>query len=852
MFQRALAIGLLTTFAVTGWSATSSSGDELLVAPSRHAEGLQVAAGGGHFLVVWSERVGGSDDVFGRIIQASTGEPLGLPFAIASDPTIHERAPAVSFSGDKFLVAWSDRWPKSELRAARVSTAGEVLDPCGIGLVPKYRPTDPYDATVPQGVRLAPHPEGWLAMWTESGSQPESVFAARITKNGVLLDPGAILLEGVAFSGELAAKGNEFFATFDPTDGYGTAGFAVHADGTRGPIRFVAHDEVWVDSLASNGSDYLTTEHAYDGTSQFEIDGLTGFVREGTRTKISAPLKDGPWRQHSSSAFASGEWLVAHEEPGTLEPDVFLNESRVFAAAWSPRIAVTGNVGIVVALRANGIAARVFDVDAPIAPATPWPAAAPSPAQTPATTFGGDVLLGTDARVQGVAGGRDGFLVVSMAGGEVLARIAGRDGTPAGPSFVVGTSARPTASVASSGIDFMVAWVVEGGSSNPGYREVRASRITSSGVNLDSGGVLLASGFSVAPQYEAPAEVQAHWNGSAWVILWRSGYKVLARRMSPDGEPVDTTPILVTHSSPLYASRHGSDVVVRNANGTSAGAIFHADGSVTASPASWPRFDAMASNGTDLLLTYACRFECRVNDPPSGVYQPRIWSIEINGATHQPREPTRMPRSGITPYFTYDLRSTSAWAGRWVVVREEPTAVMFARDVFLDDTHVFEGVNGAHLAIDGDAGLVVAQRGASIVARAIHFAGTSSPLAATPDGLADAAPDAPPDYVTTTDAPCPAETPWPPPPYSTPTPMPTATPTPEPTPAASPFMTPVPPPRNGSEEPSEPGPRDSGSVPRCAVAIESNRQSAPFVEITALTGLIVIYGAARGRRRRVG
>ena len=96
-----------------------------------------VASDGSGFLVVWEDRAPdfSEGDIYAARVDAdgNTLDPNGI--AISTRPEL-EWEPEVSFDGTNYLVAWTDSTAsnRSDVRAARVSPDGEVLDPDGIVL----------------------------------------------------------------------------------------------------------------------------------------------------------------------------------------------------------------------------------------------------------------------------------------------------------------------------------------------------------------------------------------------------------------------------------------------------------------------------------------------------------------------------------------------------------------------------------------------------------------------------------------------------------------------------------------------------------------------------------------------
>ena len=150
-----------------------------------------VAFDGTNYLVVWSDgRSGELRDLYGaRVTPAGAVlDPHG--FAIATTARL-EGTPTVAFDGTNFLVVWPDFGPgggASNLYAARVSPAGVVLDPDQIPVSTatdsQFEPSVAFDGT------------NYLVAWrdgrNEGGASGGDIYAARVTPEGVVLDPNGI------------------------------------------------------------------------------------------------------------------------------------------------------------------------------------------------------------------------------------------------------------------------------------------------------------------------------------------------------------------------------------------------------------------------------------------------------------------------------------------------------------------------------------------------------------------------------------------------------------------------------------------------------------------------------------
>jgi MYXO-CTERM domain-containing protein len=145
------------------------------------------AFGGNQYLVVWEDFRSRQPHLYGgRVAVDGTAlDPLGFPILDEGYGDQFRRVyqPAVASDGTDFLVVTEEH---GEIRGARVSAAGEVLDPGGFEIaapVPKPRPSLVFGG------------DQYLVVWSqkrESGSPDNGIFLARVKPDGTVLDPGGV------------------------------------------------------------------------------------------------------------------------------------------------------------------------------------------------------------------------------------------------------------------------------------------------------------------------------------------------------------------------------------------------------------------------------------------------------------------------------------------------------------------------------------------------------------------------------------------------------------------------------------------------------------------------------------
>lgn len=139
------------------------------------SQGAPAVAFDGHkFLTVWEDSSSGVTNIFMARVFPDGTSPDGAGVPLVARPTA-QRAPAVTFDGTSFVVAWEDeRSGNSDIYAARVGTDGSFLDPDG------FRVADsPGEEQSP--VLASDGHGGVLAAWEANGATAGELFGARIS-----------------------------------------------------------------------------------------------------------------------------------------------------------------------------------------------------------------------------------------------------------------------------------------------------------------------------------------------------------------------------------------------------------------------------------------------------------------------------------------------------------------------------------------------------------------------------------------------------------------------------------------------------------------------------------------------
>jgi hypothetical protein len=144
---------------------------------------------GSQYLLVYLQQATNAVLVAGQFLSPATGQPTGAPFLIAPNGG-NQTDPALAFDGINYLVAWQETASAATLglNVARVSTSGVVLDPVPLNLFGQLPGLAGYIPIIPS---IAFDGTNYLVAYRDSrpvlgGSA--TVSAARVSPAGVLLD----------------------------------------------------------------------------------------------------------------------------------------------------------------------------------------------------------------------------------------------------------------------------------------------------------------------------------------------------------------------------------------------------------------------------------------------------------------------------------------------------------------------------------------------------------------------------------------------------------------------------------------------------------------------------------------
>jgi len=244
-------------------------------------DALASAAGGpnmGH-LVVWSEMTGSggdSADLFGARIDDAGTLVDATPIIISNAPGA-QRFPSAVFDGTNYWVVWGGPGtPDTDIYGARVTPAGQVLDPGGVALAT--------DSSHVGRTTLASDGANLLVVWSTEGPE-QDILGVRFTSTGTVLDATPI---------DIAATPG--VAEFNPSVGFGAGQYTVVWQDTRGAkIEIYANRLSTVGAVLDGTGVLLSTADAFDSTEPtISFDGTDQFV---------------VWKEEGNVKSLSGLWI---------------------------------------------------------------------------------------------------------------------------------------------------------------------------------------------------------------------------------------------------------------------------------------------------------------------------------------------------------------------------------------------------------------------------------------------------------------------------------------------------------------------------------------------------------------
>jgi len=511
-----------------------------------------VAWDGANCLVVWQSGItSGFSDIRGaRVSPAGTVlDTAGIAVSTADSAQV---SPAVAFDGANYLVVWEDErsGPAADIYGARVSTAGSVLDPAGIVVSPadlwQGAPSVAFDGT------------NYLIAWDDlRGSASTDVYAARLSRDGVLLDPTGLVVSGAAnaqTTPALACDGTNCLAVWKDVRSITSADIYGARIGPSGVvldsigIAVTATVNVqYYPAVAFDGTNYLVA-WADDRNGDYDIYGAriseAGAVLDPAALAISTADGD---QGAPVLGFDGANYLVAWEDERSG------NYSDVYCARVAPNGSVLDPAGIAVSSKGNlqEAPAVAFDganhlvVWQDFRDASNYKiyGARVTPAGSVLDTAGIPIsVLATYQYAPGVAFDGSNYLVAWMDHRiDQYYDIYGARVSPAGavldPDGMVISNAvysQRYPSIACDGANCLVVW----DDNSSGRANIHGARVSPAGVVLDSGG------FALWASLQQQMMPKVAFDSAGWLAVWHdergADQDIYGARVNASGTTVDS------------------------------------------------------------------------------------------------------------------------------------------------------------------------------------------------------------------------------------------------------------------------------------------------------------------------
>ena len=291
--------------------------------------------------------------------------PQGPNFLINNDTgagDVVAGKPSIAFDQVNFIIGWSQDYTQDypqhkNIYAARITLAGEVLDPAGIPVSTQVNQEVGPPSVIFDGVR-------YLMVWAAKRNDSYELYAARILPNGTVLDPNGVALTsggdplqhrriGLAFDGTNSMvvwrtsgsnlrgariSSSSGIQNLDSPTGFPIASLGVH----------------YYPSIASDGSIFLVTWYDARINSPDSMD-IYGARVEKNGTVIDPNgfvICDEPGNQDMNTVAFNGQsfWVVWYDE----RPNFDSFHGTVYGTRVSPEGTVLDSPAIMIADKARG------------------------------------------------------------------------------------------------------------------------------------------------------------------------------------------------------------------------------------------------------------------------------------------------------------------------------------------------------------------------------------------------------------------------------------------------------------------------------------------------------------------
>ena len=472
-----------------------------------------VASGLGNYLVVWEDLRAGSEIYGARVTSGGLVlDTSGIP--ITSAPNTQAR-PAVAFDGTNYLVVWQDNRSglSFDIYGARVTIEGVVIDTSGIMIT--SAPKDQESPVVGfDGVN-------YFVIWQDWRNDPgtytnSDIYGARVTQSGVVLDTEGIQVCGALnnqYLPHLDFDGTNYLVVWEDYRG------GIYSDiyGTRvTPSGIIIDTSAIAISIAENYQTAPRVTYAGDNYFVLWADQRTGSYPDiyGARVSASGAVLDTTGIKVTEIPFAQYMPVIGfnHTHYVAVWQD-FRNSD--LADIYGARIMFTGSVidtaGILISTEAN------FQ-------------------EEPQVAFDGTNYLLVWQDWRNDAGDRrnaDIYGIRISSSGTIL------DSAPIAICTAINNQVHPR--IAFDGINYLVVW--EDWRYSPfGNSDIYGVRVSPSGMIIDSVDILISS----APRNQNTPSVC--FGGTNYLVVWkdcRNHYygHIYATRVTTTGIVLDSAGI---------------------------------------------------------------------------------------------------------------------------------------------------------------------------------------------------------------------------------------------------------------------------------------------------------------------
>ncbi len=273
-----------------------------------------VAFDGTNHFVVWGDHRNVDGDIYGsRVKNWYVLDPEGLCLSSGPDKKWY---PSAAFAGISYLVAWQNTGKDGyDIRAARVSQTGSILDPSAIVVS---------NATRSQiSPRVASDGMDYFVVWAhktdmEEGADAQWIYGSRVTADGVVRDTSGIPISTTTewewnIDPAVASNGERYLVAWVDLWGTGLRGAMIDNTGTVDTLPgSIYSGAASLPVVASDGENWLVTWSYYIYINGARVD-AEGTVLDPVSFSVCSTQVPSECAHHWS-AFGGGTYFVVWED----------------------------------------------------------------------------------------------------------------------------------------------------------------------------------------------------------------------------------------------------------------------------------------------------------------------------------------------------------------------------------------------------------------------------------------------------------------------------------------------------------------------------------------------------------